>query len=125
MANNENLYCKIYVDANIPRDELIRIVARLLGGTIDRTTVSTSYSELDIMKNEDFDETLRKTFPDGFLHFRYYVDIESLPGQQRAAQIALVANLLEHLWSLGFQAVAACDYEEQLPRRGGYKWRGE
>jgi len=35
--------------------------------------------------------------------------------------VAFVAQLLEGIWNLGCKAVAACDFEDLLPRRGGYR----
>lgn len=31
-----------------------------------------------------------------------------------------VSGLLESLWKEGWKAVAACDFESELPRNGGY-----
>lgn len=123
MNNTDELYCQIYVDAEISGDELLEKVAQLVGGNVDIDTVCTDNYEIDIKKNEDFNPERRHEEPDGFVYFRYYMDVDALPGQRRSAQIALVTKLLESLWSWGFQAVAACDYEEELPKAGGYKWR--
>ena len=30
--------------------------------------------------------------------------------------------LLENLWALGYKDVAACDFENELPRKGGYRY---
>ena len=39
------------------------------------------------------------------------------------SRYALVDRLLNRLWSQGLPAVAACDYENELPRAGGYNNR--
>jgi len=123
MNRTDELYCQIYVDADVSSDELLEKVAQLVGGTVDIDTVCTANYEIDIKKNEDFKPKCRHEEPDEFVYFRYYMDVDALPGQQRPAQIALVSKLLESLWSWRFQAVAACDYEKELPKAGGYKWR--
>jgi hypothetical protein len=38
--------------------------------------------------------------------------------------VAQIGRLLEALWAGGWRAVAACEFEDELPRRGGYRWRG-
>lgn len=35
------------------------------------------------------------------------------------AMVDLTARVLTHLWPGGFPTVAACDYEDELPWRGG------
>ncbi|MCH8290755.1 1,4-dihydroxy-6-naphthoate synthase [Candidatus Poribacteria bacterium] len=120
---DNDLYCKIYVDTDMTHDQLVKTVARLLAGTVEMNTVAMSNCEIDVRKNEDFDDIRRKEFPDGFLYFRYYMDVEVLTGQQRESQVELISNLLKHLWSLGFPAIASCDFEAELPQRGGYQSR--
>lgn len=125
MPDINTLDCKIYVEANISRDELVGYVVNLLSGTASGTgftkTVFTRYFEIDIMENNDFDENHRKDFPDGFLYFRYFMEFYALPGSASEARIALVTTVLQGLWSRGLPAVAACNYEDQLPYKGGYK----
>ena len=74
---------------------------------------------IDVRRNDGFD-IIRRNDPDGFLYYRYYLDIDAVPGQQRVAQVALVEQILECLWEHGYAAVAACDFEDELPRHGGY-----
>ncbi len=114
---NDDLWCKIYVDTDISRDELVGVVAQITGGLLDGITVSTGLTDVHISVNDAFDETRRRQRPSGFLYFRYYMDVEAFPDQPRAAQIALVSRLLQHFWAQGWSAVAACDYEDELPKR--------
>jgi hypothetical protein len=76
-------------------------------------------------RNEDFDDRRRQEPEDGFLFFRYRLEVSAEHGQARATQILLVTQLLEDFWASGMRAVAACDYEDELPRKGGIRSGGE
>jgi hypothetical protein len=67
----------------------------------------------DVDRNDDRDDERAREFPDGFLHFRYVIDVG--PGEP-------VARLLRLLWDNGIPAVAASD-DDDLPEHGGYKSR--
>ncbi len=121
MIDLNDLYCHMYVESDGSRQELSEVIAQAINGTLENFTVVLPLIEVDIRKNKDFDEALRKEFPDGFLYFRYSLDIDASPGQTLENQIKMVADILEHLWSRGYPAVAACDYEDELPHKGGYK----
>lgn len=118
------LYCKVFVDADdISQAELHSRLIRCLGDRVKRVgqrSIEGSLFAIDVMRNEDF-EAIRRKEPDGFVYFRYYLDVDAVPGQQQSAQIALVARILECLWTQGYAAVAAADFEDELPHRGGYK----
>jgi hypothetical protein len=119
----QNLYCKVFLDCDINQEKLIQLIAILIDGQIEFKTVSNDYCEIDIEKNEDFHDIQRHDYPDGFLHYSYYLDIEPYEEVIFSSYLAVVTNLLEQIWSKGYQAVAACDFEEDLPRKGGYKWK--
>jgi hypothetical protein len=118
-----NLYCKIFVDTDSEPQRLVDLIARILSAPHDRWTVNTTLCEIDVEKNEDFDQARRSQSPDGFLHYRYYLDIEPIAGADRAAYVESIGQLLNRLWDSGCRAVAACDFEEDLPRGGGYEGR--
>jgi hypothetical protein len=74
---------------------------------------------IDVRANEDYD-TERAKEPDGFVFYRCYLDILHNADSNWSEYVSVVGNLLERLWSHGCRAVAACDFEGDLPRRGGY-----
>ncbi|MFE5793250.1 hypothetical protein ACFQ8C_11845 [Streptomyces sp. NPDC056503] len=47
------------------------------------------------------------------------LEAEVSPGTAPAEVVEAVATLLRTLWSLGYKAVAACDFEDELPDAGG------
>jgi hypothetical protein len=114
------LYCKIFVDSSLDGDGLVRWISGTLGGVVERRTVSTASVEIYVDENDEYEP--RDTHGrDQFLYFRYALDVEAVVGAQRPAVIAIVSQLLHSLWASNMPAVAACDYEDELPRRGGYE----
>lgn len=116
-----DLSCIIYTD--IDRDELLEKLSQLFPVQGSSGTYCADNNEVEIVRNLDYDPVRRQQFPDGFLNFRQRIEI--FPDQSREIplknQLALVSMILKHLWSQNVPAVAACDYEEQLPNNGGYK----
>lgn len=115
----EDLYCKVLVDSTHPRDALAEAIAAALDGAANGSTVITPVLEADIRQNEDWDPSRYAPDWDNFVFSRYYLDVEPRAGVERSTYVAAVARLLESLWSLKADAVAACDFEEELAWRGG------
>jgi hypothetical protein len=120
MHESDNLYCKILVDSDLPKDQVVDTVSRMVSGTVDHGTIVTDWSEIDVVKNDDFDAVKRHKRPDGFLFYRYYLDMEPEARVLRQDYVNAIGKLLEGLWATGWKAVAACDFEDELPRKGGY-----
>ena len=79
--------------------------------------------EAAVARNEDYDLARRRKFPDGFIYFRYIIDLymdADLPLNER---VKLTAAVLNTLWDERFPAIAACSYEKRLPLGGGYQNR--
>jgi len=77
--------------------------------------------DLEVRLNRDASDQ-KTDFPDGFLHFRYKLEME-FDETQRADALELIAAFLTTVWDLGCPAVAACDFESELPHSGGYRDR--
>jgi hypothetical protein len=105
--------CKLFVDAEISASDLISFLAHVL-------RESPAHCEMEVIKNEDYDSNRRRHFPDGFVYFRYIIDLY-MPDENITVQVDLVRQLLEYLWDSGFPAVAASAFEARLPEHGGYK----
>ena len=74
----------------------------------------SSCVHFDVERADEHDPVRAREWPGGFLYFPYRVEA----GPKRA-----VERLLPLLWDRGIPAVAACDYEDELPEKGGYKSR--
>lgn len=110
-------WCRIHVDGPASLDELRRAVADAVGGSADDYGVRAPGVELPVEEADDHSPDAKRAFPGGFLHFRYTVEV--LPDE--GVPVELAGELLEALWRRGWAAVAVCDYEDRLPRAGGYK----
>lgn len=115
--NAEAPDCKIFIDADVSDAELVSLTAPLLFAPEDDVRL-----EVEVLKNEDYDSNRRRQFPDGFVYFRYTLDLY-MSEASLARQAAIVRRLITHLWDWGFPAVAACAFEDRLPQRGGYRSR--
>jgi len=111
-------YCQMFINCDLERAGLVAVVARIALGESDGDTVRGPVLDLDVMRNEDWRRGTEN--PRDFLFFRYYLDIEPAAGAVNAEYVAAIGALLTRLWEQGFGAVAVCDFEDQLPRQGGY-----
>ena len=109
------------MDSQADKSQLLDLIANIISGSIKMRTVSSPELQVDLVVNEDFDETKRMQGEDQFLFYRYYLDIEPNEDVPRERYVESVGNLLEGLWRSVCKAVAACDFEGKLPRSGGYK----
>jgi hypothetical protein len=114
-----NLYCKIYVNTHLTNSNFRRLIANILSGTVQRRTVYSKELIVDINKNEYFDDTMFSGNEDEFLFYQFYLDIQPSHPDDEKSYIAEVSRLLEELWRNAGKAVAACDFEDILPNKGG------
>lgn len=121
----DNLYCKIFIDTNEDRERVLNSITDIVSGAIYRWTIISDSMEIDLRKNEDFSEKEIIIKEDGFLYSRYYLDIDSKENVKQEQYILSIATLLENLWTLGYKVVTACDFEEELPRKGGYRYENK
>jgi hypothetical protein len=116
-----NLFCKIYLDTPLSRDDVMELLQSSVGGGVAQfSRLTTDTLDLDLRKNDEANDLLSKT-SDGFMHFRYYLDVE--PNDQLQSPTLYVrdiATLLRGMWAANVKAVAACDFENELPRLGGF-----
>lgn len=118
----ENLHCKIFIDTQTDLRQLTDELERLLEPKLQRTTLDRSHLELDVSRNRDFMPGIDFNHADNFLYSRFYADFEPGEGAHQAEYIACISHLLEALWAQGVNAVASCEFEDELPRKGGYDY---
>jgi len=114
----EDLYCKVYVDGNYECSDLMTLIAEAINGNILLRVVENKLFNVTVFKNEDYDKD-RIAEVGGFVFFPYYLEIE--PNDETSVISAeyksLVGDLLETLWKAGADAVVACDFEDELPKK--------
>lgn len=117
------LDCSIFVDFSGTREDFLQLLLTITGGHRDSSLVLGSVADLSTVSNDESDSSRIDDPVEGFLFYRYKVEIEPLRGAGRSEYIIFISHLLEALWTAGCRAVAACDFEDELPRSGGYKHR--
>ncbi|MGN5633837.1 hypothetical protein AAIO99_17530 [Streptomyces sp. AC154] len=111
-------YCRILV-AGTTADGVQSLLGRLFNGTFERRTLTVGDVEVEVRRNPDArnDEAPSNDF------VRWPVQIEAEPVSHdgEASVVETVSRILEALWGVQAQAVAACDFEDELPRSGGIR----
>lgn len=118
-VTEENLHCKVFVGCDLEAESVLEMIAGISSASVDQLTVATDWGEVDVVENDEFDAVRRKD-RGGFVFYKLCLDIEPATSTARTRYVEGVALLLELLWDSGYRAVAACDFEEDLPRKGGY-----
>ena len=119
-----NTYCSIYLNSELESYNLAQMLAVLLNGKIDSfNSISVKDGDIDITDNSEYNKLLQVYFPDGFLYFKYKIELTFAENTNINFCIELVKTLLHFLWNKGYSAVASCEYEEYLPLKGGYNSR--
>jgi hypothetical protein len=115
-CDNMDLFCRINAQAETPFQEFVEFIARCVGGSSHLNAVRGKTLDISVFENDDFDTKLSSTGNDRWLHFRYTLEIDPIEGISPGDYVAAIATLLKLLWSSQMDAVASCDFEEQLPR---------
>lgn len=128
MFDEVDAYCSLFTDADAERENLAFALGQLFNSLPDKWhNVETSFGEFSILENDEFDEQMRKNEKDGFLYYRYLIEVEPNIELGEENAVAFTAKLLEYLWSQDYPATAACSYEDELPNNGNlipenYSW---
>ncbi|OBY76287.1 hypothetical protein BBG47_28115 [Paenibacillus sp. KS1] len=101
---------------------LLDTVSTIVMGTISGSSILTKQAEIFIFNNGDFDKDKRNQGNDGFLYYKYYLEIEPTEDVIDRNYVLEISNLLTKLWDADFKAIASCDFEDLLPRKGGYNF---
>jgi hypothetical protein len=117
MSALQPLYCKVYVDSELDCQGIAKLLCDAFGGSRSGLTVVTPSVEVDVRTNDEYRPDVRGR--DRFLFYRYTLDIVATEAARRPDVLAAVSQVLNALWASNAYAVASCDFEDELPRRGG------
>jgi hypothetical protein len=114
----QDLYCKVYVDSNLESSDFLASIADVIKGNVSLRTVSNDLLEVSVFSNKDYDR-IRSGEVDGFVFYPYYLEIEPIDEVTVNSEVYKMSidNLLKVLWGMGADAVAACDFEDELQKK--------
>lgn len=115
-------YCKMFVDAT-PK-EVAPVVEAALGQSFDDLgSLNASGVDIEVNRNEDAFGPAATVWRAGggssFILWPALVELDNGEDEFTPEMVDLTARILTALWAEGQSAVAACDYEDQLPWSGG------
>jgi len=118
---DENRYCKVFISGLESREEVGRRVVGCLEPAIPgpANTITSGIMRISVRKNDDYDKQLQDRPSDGFLWYPFFLDVLPTNTAPQEEYVLQIATLLRCLWDNGIKAVAACDFEEDLPAGGG------
>lgn len=120
MDSNNDLFCKIYVNVSINCAELVKLIADQISSyNIIRHDIETRFCNIFVGENDEYDEIKSINNSEQFLFYKFYLELEPVKGIARSDYIQSIGDLLNYLWGQGMSAVAASDFEYELPNNGG------
>ncbi|MEV1070015.1 hypothetical protein [Streptomyces sp. NPDC050263] len=111
-----DLDCSIYVDS-ASQEAVLKAVERKLGGTTEMNDVLVSSTVRVYVAHNDYEGD--STDPSDFIGWPSVLECEILNGVNEETYMEDIGASLSALWETGFRAVAACNFEDRLPRGGG------
>jgi hypothetical protein len=112
-------YCKIFVRHEEPSTVSTRLAA-LLGAQAQRRSLLLPGLVLDVRPNPDGDQAAG----DDFVRWPVFVEVEPDDSDTGQMMTRTVSQILTDFWNAGIPAVAACDFEDELPWSGGIQRLG-
>lgn len=114
-------YCKIFVKAD-GIDSLKTVIATLFGGQFQRNSLLVGNLVVDVRSNSDAIGSA--DLGDDFVRWPILVELDEEDRSGRREIVAAVDRILQALWHADHPAVAACDFEDELPWGGGIRRLG-
>jgi len=118
--NKDEMYARIYFQTSENNVENpLSILTDLFGAAAqERSIFHFADAELYIRRNDEADTQKAAEFPDGFLYFSHTMEL-----YPKGDPIDMTNRILAAFWKAGIPAVCACDDEELLTEKGGYRSR--
>jgi hypothetical protein len=111
----KDLFCRLYLQTDLPHGELVGLLGRCVGGTVHFNSVRSQELDISVDENDLYDPERSGKGNDRWLYFRYTLEITPSQSADSREYVAAISRLLSSLWSAGIDAVAASEFEEQLP----------
>jgi len=116
LNNNFDWYCQLFIDAPLETDSLRNLITNITNGKpVAGSFVENEFLQINVRKNHDWDEYKKNDPGNGFLFYKFFLDItpkgKNINFKDYIQQIKL---LMKDVQAEGFKTVPACDYEDQL-----------
>ncbi|MDP4268456.1 MAG: 1,4-dihydroxy-6-naphthoate synthase [Bacteroidota bacterium] len=115
MINNQNYYCKIFVNKDIDHRELEILIEEFKSKNEKGTNIA-AWGEIDVILNKAAKPPWGMVDDDNFLYWKFFLDLEPIEGIARDEYVKGIIKLMHDLRNNGFQVIAACDFEDELPK---------
>jgi len=115
MKKYDNLYCKMFIDINCNKEELIDKIAEITNGEKKLfRTIETSFSEIDVNENDDY---YSKENDGSFLYYKFFLDIEPNLLAGDGEYISHLSNMIQYFLAQKIKVIPSCDFEDELPTK--------
>lgn len=118
MADSRYRFCKTFVKG-ADTQTVMALLRGLLGGRVEHDSLMLPGLVIDVLPNPDV--TYASGAADDFLRWPVMVEAEPDDPDDERAIVATMRRVLTALWDAGYPAVAACDFEDELPWGGGIR----
>ena len=107
-------FCEVFVK-NAEQSELADMLGGVFGQKPERGNLDLEGIAIDVLPNGRADGTAG----DDFVLWPLQIEIEAEPEVPGSRVVDVVSRILIAAWDSDRPAVAACDYEDELPWAGG------
>jgi hypothetical protein len=111
IESNKYGFCKMFVRSGDP-ENVRAALTEVLDGCEPGRSEELPGVTVEVLRNPD----VSPNDATNFLFWPVLVEVES---DGTSVVVDLTTAILTQLWDRGFPTVAACDYEDELPWRGG------
>jgi hypothetical protein len=116
MSESRYRFCKIFVKG-IEAEAVKGTLTSLLDGEFKRHSMFLAGLVVEVRGNPDAAGTADSG--DDFVWWPVLVELEAAAEGGERVMMATASRILQALWDAGHSAVAACDFEDELPWSGG------
>lgn len=105
------MYCRLYMHTDIPQEKIVSLLTKHFGAPKKIGISDFVFNSFDICirRNDSFDKNKLRTYPDGFLYYRYTAEAEIYKDI-----IPTMNKLSETLWDAGIPTVISADNEDEF-----------
>ena len=103
---NDELYCKIFIDALIDLDNLNRLITKFISGKPEFPYwTHNDYLDIEISNNSETDNQKKKNLDNGFLFYPFYLEVTGTEIISEETYKLHLKNLIDFLRNQGFKVI--------------------